>query len=437
MFRIDDPSAAIALPQPEAAGREGFFTEGSPGIAEATLVRASFLNMLQEELRNIVLAAGIVPAKADYTQLLQALRSAGVFQTAAQFDASTKVATMAAVQRALGSYNGYVTIGGSRGLVVNDIGKILYLFAGTLTLPSPESLGIPVGAAFDVFGYTGNSASTKIIPAAGVVINQGEPISQLVILKGQAARLFAATSSGWQVTLSTANLSQNAELANYFANKAVTPPQFDNSDRIATMAALQRGLGNLRGVRVITESTTLNANDVGMLLEIGGSSALTVALPSPLGISGSTVNLQLGTSSKVTLSTPAGLIFINGTYAAIYPIQGAGTSLALVSDGSNWTQYGNTGSSSLTPNGYQTSAGGVLEQWGVVTLGAPGTSTVWTFPTPFPSVAPYGVWACNSSSGGTPYYTSSNSVPGLSTASFTSNAPAGTIVYVRVIGKSS
>ncbi|OEZ85647.1 hypothetical protein JAB8_38290 [Janthinobacterium sp. HH106] len=101
MYRIDDPSAAAALPEPEAAGREGFFTEGVPGVKEATLVRASFLNMLQEELRNIVLAAGVVPAKADYTQLLKALRSAGVFQTAAQFDNTTKVATMAAVRNEL------------------------------------------------------------------------------------------------------------------------------------------------------------------------------------------------------------------------------------------------------------------------------------------------------------------------------------------------
>lgn len=387
---------------------------------------------------NITQAAGApFSGTAAMLNALNAFTVSPTAPTPAQFDSSTKMATMAAVQRAQGSYNGYVVVDGSRALAVNDIGKILYMFAGTLTLPSPSSLGIPIGAAFDVFGYSGNSASTKIIPAAGVVINQGEPISQLVILKGQAARLFAATSSGWQVTLSTANLSQNAELANYFANKAVTPPQFDNSDRIATTAALQRGLGNLRGVRVIAASTTLTVDDVGMLIEVGGSAALTLGLPTPVGISGSTINLQLGTSAKVTLSTPAGLIFINGTYAAAFPIQGAGTSLALVSDGSNWTQYGNTGSSSLAPNGYQTSAGGVLEQWGVVTLGAPGTSTVWTFPTAFPSVAPYGVWACNSSSGGTPYYTSSNAVPGLSTASFTSNAPAGTIAYVRVIGKSS
>lgn len=101
MYRIDDPSAAVALPEPEAAGREGYFTEGVPGVTEATLVRASFLNMLQEELRNIVLAAGIVPAKADYTQLLKALRSVGVFQTASQFDNTTKVATMAAVRNEL------------------------------------------------------------------------------------------------------------------------------------------------------------------------------------------------------------------------------------------------------------------------------------------------------------------------------------------------
>jgi hypothetical protein len=73
-FRIDDPSAAVALPTPEAAGTEGYFTEGNPGSGvPATLMRASFLNMLQEEVRNVVTAAGLTPSKTTYTQLRDAI----------------------------------------------------------------------------------------------------------------------------------------------------------------------------------------------------------------------------------------------------------------------------------------------------------------------------------------------------------------------------
>lgn len=74
MFRIDDASAAASLPVPEAAGVEGFWTEGNPanGIP-ATLERASWFNMIQEELRAVVVAGGQAPSKTTYNQLLSAL----------------------------------------------------------------------------------------------------------------------------------------------------------------------------------------------------------------------------------------------------------------------------------------------------------------------------------------------------------------------------
>jgi hypothetical protein len=74
MFRIDDVSAAIALPVPEVAGAEGYWTEGNPGLGvPATLERASWFNMIQEELRGIVMAGGLAPSKTTYNQVLQAI----------------------------------------------------------------------------------------------------------------------------------------------------------------------------------------------------------------------------------------------------------------------------------------------------------------------------------------------------------------------------
>lgn len=76
MQRIDDPTAATALPTPEAAGTPGYFTEGSPTAGTpATNVRGSWLNMVQEELMAIVAAAGISPSKTVYTQVLAAIRA--------------------------------------------------------------------------------------------------------------------------------------------------------------------------------------------------------------------------------------------------------------------------------------------------------------------------------------------------------------------------
>lgn len=74
MFRIDDATAATSIPTPETAGTEGYFTEGNPATGTpATKVRGSWLNMIQEELRAIVVAAGLTPSKTTYTQVRDAI----------------------------------------------------------------------------------------------------------------------------------------------------------------------------------------------------------------------------------------------------------------------------------------------------------------------------------------------------------------------------
>ncbi len=75
MYRIDDATAAASLPAPEAAGTEGYFTEGNPATGTpATKVRGSWLNMLQEELCAILAAAGIARSKTTYNQVNSALQ---------------------------------------------------------------------------------------------------------------------------------------------------------------------------------------------------------------------------------------------------------------------------------------------------------------------------------------------------------------------------
>ncbi|WP_071764406.1 hypothetical protein [Burkholderia ubonensis] len=75
MFRIDDATAATSLPAPEAAGTEGYFTEGNPATGTpATKVRGSWLNMIQEELCAILTAAGVTRSKTSYNQVNAALQ---------------------------------------------------------------------------------------------------------------------------------------------------------------------------------------------------------------------------------------------------------------------------------------------------------------------------------------------------------------------------
>lgn len=100
MFRIDDPSAVASPPTPAAAGTEGYFSEGNPGAGTpATRVTSDFLNMLQEELRGVVVAGGLTPSKTDRTQLLAAIQALvktlalGFNQTWQNLVASRAVAT--------------------------------------------------------------------------------------------------------------------------------------------------------------------------------------------------------------------------------------------------------------------------------------------------------------------------------------------------------
>jgi hypothetical protein len=168
MYRIDDATAVTALPTPGAAGTEGYFTEGSPTAGQAaTLVTADFLNMIQEEIRAVVVAGGQAPSKTLFNQLLLALRSPGVFQTAPQFDATTKMATMEAVKRALGSKSGIFSFSASQTLSAVHAGsyvKFTIAAAATCALPSA---GVDVGTVFTVTNATSSGGNLTVTCSGG------------------------------------------------------------------------------------------------------------------------------------------------------------------------------------------------------------------------------------------------------------------------------
>lgn len=77
MYRIDNSTAVLALPAPTAPGPKpnGYFTDGDPQAAiPATIVDAEWANMVQEEVSNVIVGAGIALDKADRTQLRTAIQ---------------------------------------------------------------------------------------------------------------------------------------------------------------------------------------------------------------------------------------------------------------------------------------------------------------------------------------------------------------------------
>ncbi len=74
VYRIDSATAVASAPTPPDAGTEKFFTNGNPGGGvPATILDDWWFNMMQEEVRNVVVDAGITPDKDDNTQLLAAI----------------------------------------------------------------------------------------------------------------------------------------------------------------------------------------------------------------------------------------------------------------------------------------------------------------------------------------------------------------------------
>jgi hypothetical protein len=133
--------------------------------------------------------------------------------TPPQFDASKLLVNAEFVQRALGSWRGFVTLVTSRTLTAADIGNALYIGANgvVITLPSPGSLGAPLGSAFTVFT---TSANGSLVPGAGVAINHDLPdLANLKIKSGQSATIMAVSPTIWQVINSNAELGRNADFA--------------------------------------------------------------------------------------------------------------------------------------------------------------------------------------------------------------------------------
>jgi hypothetical protein len=146
MFRIDDATAATSLPAPEAAGTEGYFTEGNPTAGTpATNVRGSWLNMIQEELCAILAAAGITRSKTSYNQVNAALQKmySPVIGSARKLvmtvTAASAAATLTADEVVVGA-----ALGGQK--------YILSSFSKTINLATTGAGGMDTGTA-PVSGY--------------------------------------------------------------------------------------------------------------------------------------------------------------------------------------------------------------------------------------------------------------------------------------------
>lgn len=73
MERFNQAAGAAGAPSAPAAPTDKFFTNGSPGVTPATVPGAWWFHMITEELRAVVVQAGLTPAHGTLTQVRDAI----------------------------------------------------------------------------------------------------------------------------------------------------------------------------------------------------------------------------------------------------------------------------------------------------------------------------------------------------------------------------
>jgi hypothetical protein len=131
-----------------------FVAEDTDTNRPPTEITPEWMNGVQEEICSVIEAAGIALDGATMNQMLTALRSSGVFTTAAQFDNSTKAATTAFVKKFGKQYSNVIPFTGALTGVVGHIGGAVYGYSNTANSYSIfDSTSLPVGATVTIWNY--------------------------------------------------------------------------------------------------------------------------------------------------------------------------------------------------------------------------------------------------------------------------------------------
>lgn len=174
---------------------------------------------------------------------------------------------------------------------------------------------------------------------------------------------------------------------------APTAAQFDATTKIATMAALQRALGNYAGQVGIAASRSLLASESGLIVNANGN--ITVTLPVSAGvIPGVSYQINNAGAGIVTVRADAGdNLYGTGKGTPRTFVLGAGDSITVgYVGGASWYAWGGLQlgasagfGSSLSNSGYQKLPSGLIIQWGVTNSASAGQAVSATFAIAFPA----------------------------------------------------
>ena len=229
MYRIDNASAVPTLPLVPPTYVPGFFTDGNPASgAEATILDAWWLNMVQEEVLAVVEAAGLPPDKADNTQLYQAIQA---IAQAANPDLSAYLPLAGGTLSGPGNLivAGNFTVTSGRGVIRSGGWPSLVLYNTVDSLAS----GYAIGAGSGVLRL-------------GVNDGNGVPINGLQVQSdGGVTCLQGFASTGIGTFLSTLQVNGNLQVSGGYIVKPDNAAIYLTGAAGANMADLVLGANNI------------------------------------------------------------------------------------------------------------------------------------------------------------------------------------------------
>ncbi|MDD2794352.1 hypothetical protein [Acidocella sp.] len=353
VFRPDSASASATPPPMPAVGTEGYYTDGSPPSIPPTTVDAWFLHTLVEEIRNVVVGAGITPNKALVNQQLQAIKRICAANRMAISSNATLVADNA----------GLVMVNAAAGPI-------------TLTLPAVASASaLPLEF---IFVRTDTSTNTVTVQDAGSDTDAPGGATSATVSPGSPLWISGDGVSVWDIVLASAAGAGGVEVktANY-ALVASDAGKVLLGDGTLTFTLPNSGIAAGYAVSLVNETGVVSINPNGnSIIDANSTSTGILTLPSP--------------GDFVTLILDNSLTYWR-VLAGSAPVLGA----------AQLGQFTHSGSASITlpsptaaagtvgSSGYRKLPDGRIEQWAYIQLADPGAGsnagTTWTFPIAFPT----------------------------------------------------
>ncbi len=258
VFRPDSASASATPPVMPPAGTEGYYTDGTPPSVPPTTVDAWYLHTLVEEIRNVVVGAGITPSKALVNQQLQAIKRICAANRGTIFTTATLTADNA-------------------GLVVVNAA------AGNITLTLPAAAGAGGAPLKFVFMRTDTSANTVTVQDAGTDTDAPGGATALPVVAGSPLWIESDGVSVWDVVLGSTGGAVPVEVKTAsYALVAADAGKVLLGDGTLTFTLPNSGVTAGYKVSIVNETGVVSINPNGNAIidaQTTGNSVLTLPAP--------------------------------------------------------------------------------------------------------------------------------------------------------------